>query len=169
MNYIKTIIAATLLLFASSAAAVDMYIGVGNTIHIPGDNVNDVIPVVSVMLREEETKFPMFLAATYREEYIVYGRAIQPHYTIAAGMQILQYDISDNINVYIDFGVAATSEVSIVTSSRFMFYEGAGIIIDKPFGMSSTILAGIEHTSNAGIVPPNEGETSFFIRYKIDI
>ena len=138
-----------LLLLSTQLNAAELYFGLGQNIKIPGKDDTNKPVVLSVSYDSD-----YFVTLNYRDKYRVYNTDIDKHFILAAGKRLIDYN-----GFFLDFGLSTSSELSIANSSRVMFYER--------FGYSySNFRLSISHTSNGGLVPPNEGETAIMFEYK---
>jgi hypothetical protein len=158
MKVIKGLLLAASLLTTSLLA--DNYLGIGYGYQVPGEDRGDKPSSLSFIM-EEDLDYPWGFGVQYTTEYEVYRVDIKEHLSIFVDKRIVDWDISNNVTMYVAFGLAAHSEKSIVNSSEVNFSERIGLEFDN-FRISA------HHTSNAGIVPPNEGETMITVEYKYD-
>ena len=144
----------------SFTIAADIFIGAG--INKKDDGESPAI-VESFKWEEMNSDYPWFASINHRETYPMYGVDIEDHYILAVGKRIVKWNFIDDSDVffYLDFGLAATSKLSIANSSPILFYEGIGLAL---YDFRITLA----HTSNGGLVPPNEGETALLVEFHIN-
>lgn len=147
-----------LMVISTRALTADTYIGTGINTMVSGPNPAS-IPVFDIKW-EGEDEYPWFIAINYRNKYTIWDYPVNKHAVLSGGKRILKLDITPDLYGYIDFGLSIPSELSVANSSWLLFHERFGLDYKG-------IRLELNHSSNAGLAPPNEGETALILSYKV--
>ncbi len=143
-------------------ANADIYTGAGVVVRVPGLNENpSKIVNLSIKWEQGDVEYPWFVGLVGYQPYVVYRSPVDSHAVLSLGKRIVSWDLTDDTEVYLDFGVAIPSVVSFINSSHIQFYEEGGVRY-KDYRLL------LSHQSNAGLKGANEGETSVRFEYRWD-
>ena len=148
-----------LMVISTRALIADTYLGAGINYMVSGPNPPSVAVIDAKW--EGEGNYPWFLAINYRDDYAIWDYPVDQHAVFSGGKRIFKLDITPDLYGYVDFGLSIPSELSVANSSWLLFHERFGLDYKG-------VRLELSHSSNAGLAPPNEGETALILSYKVN-
>ena len=155
---------AIFLLFVSyPTLSADWYIGIGEIYQADKSGYN----MYSASIEKGKWKFGLSHWETYPqtawlEDHPEWGiDLIEKHSIASLSRTLFDYQLSDNISFFFDFGLAYVNKTSNANSSHMNFRENIGFKF-KHFQLY------FRHTSNANVKSPNRGEDAFVLEYRLD-
>lgn len=154
-----------LLLLPLNVLAGDFHFGVGNSWKSDYYGDQTYIDTASASYTTEDWRFTIqhfneYNRSPWADTNPEYGNITIPkHAVLSVSSQLFDFDVGE-VNFFFDLGLSYVDRLSHVNSSHLLFHENVGFRYDR-------FTVYFSHTSNAGIIPPNTGEDSIIIEYRL--